>query len=434
MSIWWSAHRHVSLRLATLFLLSAGLTLIAPVMDAQQLDICGCATIPNLQPFDSANPATFPPGTSDNGTALTLTIPADGVFRFSSFTITNRQVSFVRNAANSPVTILVAGDATLNSTQGCCFSFTVAGSGGSNGNGSFAGVGGLGGPGGFRGGDGASQGINGAAIGGAGFGPGGGAGGTPAPLAGGGGGTFLGVPELTPLLGGSGGGGGSSSANDGRSCSGGGGGGGGGGLLIAANGTLTISGYQVFADGANPGGGGDGGCSTAGGGGSGGAIRFVASSLVAGNSVGIFARAASNSTDGRLRFETIDTTAQTAFSTQPAALRIVGPTPLANPITPTVAITAIGGSALTTVPQGTYGSIDVVLPAPGATTVSIATSGVPGGTTVAVTVKPRIGGQPVSQTAPLTNCDNTGACDTVTTFNLAAGAYVIEARATFQVP
>ncbi len=434
MSIWWTAHRHISIRLATLFLLSAGLALIAPVMEAQQLDICGCATIPNLQPFDSGNAATFPPGTSDNGSTLTFTVPDDGVFKFSSFTVTNRQVSFVRNAANSPVTILVAGNASMNSTQGCCFNFSVSGATGTSGNSSFAGVGGLGGPGGFRGGDAASQNINGAAIGGAGFGPGGGSGGTTAPFAGGVGGTFLGVPELTPLLGGSGGGGGSSAAADARNCSGGGGGGGGGGLLIAVNGTLTINGYQLFADGGNPGGGSDGSCSTPGGGGSGGAIRLVAASLAAGTSAGIFARAAFNSTDGRIRFESIDTSAQTAFSTQPAALRIVGPTPLANPISPTVAITAIGGSSVAALPQGTYGSIDVVLPAPGATTVSVATSGVPGGTTVAVTVKPRIGGQPLSQTVPLTNCDNAGACDTITTFNLAAGAYVVEARATFQVP
>jgi hypothetical protein len=34
---------------------------------------------------------------------------------------------------------------------------------------------------------------------------------------------------------------------------------------------------------------------------------------------------------------------------------------------------------------------------------------------------------------PLSNCDTLGACNATTTFNLGAGAYVIEARATFQV-
>jgi hypothetical protein len=434
MKTWWTAYRQIGLRLTTLFLMSAGLLVTAPVFDAQQLDICGCATIPNLQPFDSANAATFPPGTTDSGGNLTIPVPADGILKFSSFRVTDRQVSFVRNAANSPVTILVAGDFTIRSTQGCCFNFVVSGANGSSGNSSFAGVGGLGGPGGFRGGDGASQGINGAAIGGAGFGPGGGAAGTAVPFSNGGGGTFLGVPELTPLLGGSGGGGGSSTSASSTSCSGGGGGGGGGGLLIVANGTLTLVNYQLLADGGNPGGQGNGSCASAGGGGSGGAIRLVAASLAAGGGPGIFARAGSGASDGRIRLESIDTSAQTAFSTQPAALRIVGPTPLANPISPTVAITSIGGSAVVAVPQGTYGAIDVVLPAPGATTVSVATSGVPSGTTLAVSVKPRIGGLPVVQTVPLDNCNSAGACDTVTTFNLAAGAYVVEARATFQVP
>jgi hypothetical protein len=58
----------------------------------------------------------------------------------------------------------------------------------------------------------------------------------------------------------------------------------------------------------------------------------------------------------------------------------------------------------------------------------------PSGTTVAVTVKPRIGGPPVSQTVPLGNCDVSGGCDALATFNLGAGAYVVEARATFQIP
>jgi hypothetical protein len=75
----------------------------------------------------------------------------------------------------------------------------------------------------------------------------------------------------------------------------------------------------------------------------------------------------------------------------------------------------------------------VVLPAPGPTPVQVATSGVPGGTTVSVTVKPRIGGPAISQTVPLGNCSAAGACDALTTFNLAAGAYVVEARATFQL-
>ena len=239
---------------------------------------------------------------------------------------------------------------------------------------------------------------------------------------------------MTPLAGGSGGGGGSSTSASPTSCSGGGGGGGGGALLIVGNGMMTITNYQLFADGGNGAGPGNGSCSSFGGGGSGGAIRLVAPNSLEEDQRPLRSRRSGNAgTDGRIRLESVDTSAQTQFDTSPAALRIVGPTPLANPINPTVAITSVGGSAVPAVPQGRFGAIDIVLSAPGPATVAVATTGVPGGTTVAVTVKPRIGGQAVAQTVPLTNCSSAGACDALTTFNLAAGAYVVEARATFQL-
>jgi hypothetical protein len=429
-----TTHRTFGARGAMIFFAAACLLLLAPTFEAQGLDICGCASVPGLQPFDSSNASTFPPGTSDSSGTLTIPLPPDGILKFSSFTLQNRHVQFVRNAANTPVTILVAGDVSMLG-GGCCYNVSVSGADGSSGNSSTAGVGGLGGPGGFRGGDGASQAINGAAIGGPGFGPAGGSGGTDSPLATGGGGTFLGLPELIPLVGGSGGGGGASASNTSTSCSGGGGGGGGGAILIAANGTINLTNYQIFADGGSGAGSGNGNCASPGGGGSGGAIRLVANRLVQGASVNVLARGVNNGgTSGRIRLESVDTSAQTQFPTTPAALRIVGPTPLANPINPTVAITAIGGSAVAAVPQGTFGAIDVVLPAPGATDVSVATTGVPSGTTVAISVKPRIGGQAQSQTVPLGGCDTNGACGAAATFNLSAGAYVVEARATFQIP
>jgi hypothetical protein len=37
------------------------------------------------------------------------------------------------------------------------------------------------------------------------------------------------------------------------------------------------------------------------------------------------------------------------------------------------------------------------------------------------------------QTVPITGCTTSGVCGSVATFNLAAGAYVAEARATFQI-
>jgi hypothetical protein len=421
-------------RTAALLFAAAGLLLCAPAFEAQSLDLCGCATVPNLQPFDSTNAATFPPGTSDNGATLTVPLPPDGILKFSSFNLQNRGLTFTRNSVNSPATILVAGDVTIASTRGCCFSVTVSGGGGSNATPAIAGVGGDGGPGAFRGGDGAAQAVNGAADGGAGFGPGGGAPGTATPFTSGSGGTFLGLPELTPLVGGSGGGGGSSTSATSSSCSGGGGGGGGGALLLAANGTLAVQDYQIFADGGGGGSQANGNCSSVGGGGSGGGIRLVASKLVQAGTVNFFARGAGGgASDGRIRFESVDTSAQTQFAASPSALRIVGPTPLASPISPTVTITSVGGAAVPATPQGQFGAIDIVLPAPGATTVAVATTGVPGGTTVQVTVKPRIGGQVAAQTVPLGNCSSAGACDALTTFTLAAGAYVVEARATFQI-
>jgi hypothetical protein len=430
----WNQDRPISARTAAFVVATAVLLLAGARFEAQVLDICGCASVPGLQPFDSTSPATYPAGTSDNGSTITMTLPPDGIFRFSSFRVQNRHVAFARNAANSPVTILVAGDASLVSTGGCCFQFVVSGATGSGGSSSFAGVGGASGPGGFRGGDAASQGINGAAIGGAGFGPGGGAGATASPFTSGGGGTFLGLPELIPLVGGSGGGGGASTSAGNTSCSGGGGGGGGGAVLIAANGTLSLTNYQMYADGGGGAGPGNGSCSSSGGGGSGGAIRLVANRLAQAGNGDLLARGVNNGgSNGRIRLESVDTSAQTQFSATPPALRIIGPTPLANPINPTVIITSVGGAVVPAVPQGTFGAIDVVLPAPGATPVAVSTTGVPSGTTVEVTVKPRIGGPAVVQTAPLSSCSAAGACDTVATFNLAAGAYVVEARATFQI-
>ncbi len=122
-----------------------------------------------------------------------------------------------------------------------------------------------------------------------------------------------------------------------------------------------------------------------------------------------------------------------AFAPSPVALRVTGPSPIANPLSPTVRITSVGGQLPPAVPQGGYGAIDVVLPSPGVTGVDIATSGVPSGTTVLVTVKPRIGGAALSATVPLDSCNAAGDCTATTAFNLAAGAYFVEARATFQV-
>ena len=394
-------------------------------------DLCGCAQIPNLQPFDFENSATFPPGTSVSGDRMTFTLPPDGILRFSSFRMVNRHLAFAHNAANTPVQILVAGDVTIQSTAGCCYTWSVSGGGGSTGNTQFAGQGGLGGPGGFRGGDGASQSLNGAAVGGTGFGPGGGAGATASPFVNGSGGTFIGVPELTPLVGGSGGGGGSSTTTG--NCAAGGGGGGGGGLLLVANGTLAVTNYQFFADGGGGGNRSNGACASFGGGGSGGAIRLVANRFSNAGSAELYARPGGGATHGRVRVESVDNSSQVSFTADPAPARVVGPTPIAAVIVPTVSFTSVNGIPVPVPPQGTFGGIDVTLNAPGDATFVLNTTGVPSGTTLAVTVKPRLGAAPLTQTVPVQNCTSAGACQATATFGLAAGAYVAEARATFQV-
>ncbi len=416
--------------------------LSAPNLAQTALDICGCANV------DADNSATYPPGTTGcapgttcNGATITFAVPPDGVLKFSSVLIDGDfSVRFSGVRPGVPVTFLVAGDMRL-AGRFCCFTLDISGANGSSGSTATAGVGGQPGPGGFRGGDGASLPINLATIGGAGFGPGGGNGGDPATGSlGAQGGTFFGLPELLPLVGGSGGGGGGSNGTT-ASCSGGGGGGGGGALLIAVNGTLTLSNFQMFADGGSGGGPGNGACAAGGGGGAGGAIRIVAGRMVEGGTGQLLARAgggssfSSNGTAGRIRLESLDNSAQTAFSgSQPAPLRIAGPGPLFNPLLPKVTITTVGGAPVPESTTGATGGTDIVLPTPGPTTIGFRTSGVPSGTTVLVTVKPRINGAPVSATVPLVNCDGTGVCNETAVFNLAAGAAVVEARATFQVP
>jgi hypothetical protein len=223
-------------------------------------------------------------------------------------------------------------------------------------------------------------------------------------------------------------------------CTGGGGGGGGGGLLIVVNGTFTIQNYQLFADGGCGASVGNSACARGGAGGSGGAIRFGAQRFVNNGNGEIYARAGAGAflspggSVGRIRLESIDTSAQTQFHTEPAAIRITGPGPIVNPVAPSVRITGVAGNATPAVPQGWAGTIDVTLAAPGVASVDVSTSGVPSGTTVEVKVKPRIGATlPVSALVPLSACDAQGNCTATTTFNLAAGAYAVEARATFQV-
>jgi hypothetical protein len=411
-----------------------------------QGSICGCEGLPSLGAFDSRDPATWVAAgvTATTSTTLHFPLPADGVLVFDSVRIdqfaAGGPVYYVEFAAppdhpTPPVTFLVAGDFR----NGASTSLYLQGSNGGQGQGTTTagGTGGDPGPGGFRGGDGAYQLVRpDAARGGAGFGPFGGAPGTAAPLATGSFGLFGGSRELLPLIGGSGGGGGASSTAD-LGCIGGGGGGGGGAILIAANGTVTLDGF-VYASGGSGGSRSNATCASSGGSGGGGAVRILADRVTGNAQIYVYG-SSSSSLDGagRVRIEANEVTLPVGNITPAGAASFdVSPGPIANPIQPTVRIAAVNGVAPPDPPLGALGRIDVRVDVPGPVPIQLATTAVPAGTTVELTVKPRLGGVPVVQNATLeaAGCDAAGACAAVLSPDLAAGSYVLEARATFATP
>lgn len=186
---------------------------------------------------------------------LTLDLPPDGIFHFTTITVASgATLRFNRNALNTPVYLLAAGDVVINGT------IDVSGE---HRTGSAPGKGG---PGGFDGGFRAFQGF----PSGDGFGPGGGKFVGPNVDLIGQGGVYstsisfntniYGNTLLSPLIGGSGG---AANINGSDVVSGAGGG---GAIMIASSSRITLSGKIS----------GRGGDNFSGGGGSGGAIRLVA--------------------------------------------------------------------------------------------------------------------------------------------------------------
>jgi hypothetical protein len=399
-----------------------------------------------------------------------VVLPPSGVLNYTSVNIpTGVTITFQKNAANTPVTLLVSGDVTVAGT------IDVSGkpAGGDQT------MGGISGPGGFDGGHGGlpadkslwvSSGV-GPTVGRAGIGPGGGAPGvaltnstltygiiigsgsggafatSPGPASPGNGctytpGTAYANPTLLPLIGGSGGGGAPASTL----VAGAGGGGGGGAILIAASGTITVTG-SILANGGN-------GASLASfvhsGGGSGGAIRLVASTISGNGTIsatggtGYDATSSNTSTNGsysyctaasaytagtagRIRLET-NSMLRTTASTPVANSDLPGPLTLPG-TTPTVAITSIGGVA---VPASPTGYNDVTLAATAnPVSVAVTTSGVTVGSTVTLTVAPPNG--------PITTAVSgatTGTLDKATanvSVNLPVGSNTILASVTYTV-
>lgn len=372
-----------------------------------------------------------------------IQLPPSGVLNLTSINIpAGVTVTFKKNALNTPVYLLVSGDATIAGVID--LSGKRGADTGTAGNGNMAddGTPGVGGPGGYDGGRGGRPSTtvtNPITAGGAGLGPGAGRGavnGNRATdnctssrtyahsydnLGGYAGhatqstenvlsncakpsihGPAYGSEILQPLMGGSGGGGG----GGGTAFAGEGGGGGGGALLLAASGTLSVTGRIVAKGGAanyqtGTGVGGEGGS------GSGGAIRLVATTL-AGNghlyaSGGCFYQSGSNQTDrcsanwgetatqrtsaGRIRLEAENTTfSGTVYPT--ASVDQPGPVFLSN--VPTLRISRVGGQD---VPANPTGKADLSFPSDVANpvTVEFSTTNVPAGNTVKLTVVPAQG-------------------------------------------
>lgn len=329
-----------------------------------------------------------------------IDLPADGVLHYTTFDVpAGKTVSFKKNAANTPVTILTSGNVSIAGTLWVGYLSTPTNSG-TSGDGILGDDGkpGYGGPGGFDGGVGGLGPILGGvagAPGGGGMGPGGGQPATShypsyaAGYAGGGGafsgnganstwdaavgGTAYGQSTLLPLIGGSGGGGGAA----GTTYSGAGGGGGGGAILIASSGTISISG-TIYANGgaggASAGSGGGGG----GGGGAGGGIRLVAETLT--RSGGGYLQATGGAGGGGANFSggagsagytRIESNAITGWTTGNANPAYTTSTPgkIFVPNNPTLTIVSVNGVPVTTntgvaditLPEGTTMPVNVVV-------------------------------------------------------------------------
>lgn len=349
-----------------------------------------------------------------------VTLPPSGILNYTTVNIPSGvTVTFIKNATNTPVTILASGDVTVAGIidiSGKPGLGTGAAGGGVVGD---DGVPGVGGPGGYDGGRGGRTPIG---QGGSGLGPGGAGGGKHAAVQttyrnggagagyssvgernfsrrnygdniafGGDAGAAYGAAQLLPLIGGSGGGGGMG----GDFFNGSGAGGGGGAILIAASGTLNVTG-TIIADGA-VGGAADGtGSGGAGGAGSGGGIRLVATTITGNGS--LFARGAAQSTGtvvpntaysgassaGRIRLES-EVLTRTAVSSPVHSFGAPGPLFIAGQ--PTLRIKTVAGTA---VPANPTGVADVQLPSTitNPVVVEFETTGIPVGNIVKLVVTP----------------------------------------------
>ena len=367
-------------------------------------------------------------------TSVEVPLPPNGILKYTEVNIPQDvTVTFTKNAANTPVTLLVSGDVIVNGT--------ISVDGG-NGGGTGDGNPGRGGPGGFdggygafpdasninnRGGDGQGPGYGGRG----GNGGGGGFGSNGSSHYGAAGGKSYGDESLIPLIGGSGGGGGGVSFN--YTIIGPGGGGGGGAILIAASGEVTINGI-IRASGGGPGDHIPGQTGFAGYG-SGGAIRIVATSLKGTGHITAISDNGSNGVGGgvgRIRLEFEDN--EMNFSNVNPRPSVSDPKPIFINDMPTLRISSVGGF---NAPANPTGHKDIVLP--GITSnpvmVEVETFNVPVDTQLILRATPERGGQAaVVQNDPSFVVEGSFSAGSATTsIALPNGNSVLSLQATFTV-
>ena len=357
-------------------------------------------------------------------TVINMANHPDGIYQYTSVNIPgNVTVTFIPNAANTPVVWLVQGSVTNNGSINL-----------NGGSGVASGAAGVGGPGGFRGGN---PGGGGSSPG-EGAGPGGGKadsskarGGnasygtlgsviTNAPFQADAG-EIYGNTFLVPLIGGSGGGGSGSDS----------GGGGGGAILIAANDTILLNGAI------NASGGEDNQYNSDyfSGGGSGGAVRLVGTRIRGNGGLNVFGGREINNFymygfagTGRIRFDSLDNT----FTGSTSGITNRGYQPIIIPPANqavSLAIQSVAGIAVPQSPTGASTTPDVIVPGQQANSVSIVVRcvNIPLNTDIIVDVKPANG--PTVRTIGVNNNGTQASSRATVSVTMPRGAGTIQAKA-----
>lgn len=362
-------------------------------------------------------------------TSQTITVPANGVFNFTTITVpAGVTIKFAKNAQNTPVTMLATADVIIGGTidlsgqdsRSNGLGGEGAAGGFNGGNGGFAAPGLLnglngGGPGGGQGG----KNLNGVAGGGgnAGYAVVGVAGGG---SAGGMGGSTYGNGLLMPLIGGSGGGGGACDNNTGI-----GGAGGGGAILIASSTSITLaSGSIISVRGGNntiyASGGGYGG--------SGGAIRLIANTISGSGT--LRAEGGASGSRGFIRAEAFNLNSFTAQGVPAAILGLPNPVQIAN--APQLRIVSVAGITAPTNPVGSLsGAADITLPAtqPNPVQVVLEAMNLPSNLSANIKLTPSTGVSTTTSSSSFTPTANAGISSATASVSLPLGITLITATA-----